>query len=136
MNYRDFLGEHNLQGVEFGGGKVDAGWGEEYINWIDFRLDGVTYRAEEDPSDGYRSFSKEIKIADSDLDITIPNARVVGILMPDDSYRNDGITFIDVGTGGIVLEIGTKNYDDWYPFAHHEYHPENLACNALRREGE
>lgn len=42
---------------------------------------------------------------------------------------NDILVLTDSLTGEVVLEVGTGNYDDWYPYCHFEYHPEGMACN-------
>lgn len=42
----------------------------------------------------------------------------------------DVLVMQDTTTDEIVLEVGTENYDDWYPCCHFEYHPEGMACNS------
>lgn len=42
----------------------------------------------------------------------------------------DILVMQDTTTDEIVLEVGTENYDDWYPCCHFEYHPEGMACNS------
>ncbi len=50
-----------------------------------------------------------------------------------DKYgNNDVIQFYDFITDKLVLEIGTENYDDWYPTCIMNWYPENLFCNENR----
>lgn len=121
-----------MQGIERGSGTYHDFLGDHHRNYIDFRLDGVTYRAVENPDDGYRSYCEELQIVDSVPRTTLPDIEVIGTMMPNDDYMvNDVLILIDAVTGKPVLEIGTKNTDDYYPYCWMEYHPENMICNQL-----
>lgn len=49
-----------------------------------------------------------------------------------DGFGNDDIlVVVDCVTNEIVLEVGTGDYDDWYPYCHFEYHPESMAINNM-----
>lgn len=55
-------------------------------------------------------------------------------MMPNDGgwgYSNDVLVLTDKITGEVVLEVGTMDYDDYYPCCHFHYAPENMACNAM-----
>jgi hypothetical protein len=41
-------------------------------------------------------------------------------------------SFTDVVTGKVVLEVGTDNTEDYYPYCVMNWSPENLACNVGR----
>jgi hypothetical protein len=57
----------------------------------------------------------------------------MGKMKDNDTYSvNDTIQFIDVVTGKVVLEVGTDNTDDYYPYCVMNWYPENLACNVGR----
>ncbi len=56
--------------------------------------------------------------------------------MKDDKQEEDYCTqvnytiqFFDAVTNKLVLEIGTDNADDYYPYCVMDWHPENLAIN-------
>lgn len=95
---------------------------------IFFTLDGVTYRAEEDPSDGYRSMLNSIHVdTNVQLKNTFPAHAVVAKWSPVES--DDVVEFVDAVTGKVVLEVGTSNYDDYYPCFVGHFIPEHLMIN-------
>lgn len=80
-------------------------------------LDGKTYKAIEDPDDGYRSYLKDIEITEEKISNNFPPQKVIGKMKDDEEWEtNNTIQFIDVVTGKVVLEIGTDNADDYYPY--------------------
>lgn len=125
MKLKDFVGFHILNGVRRG--RLCDG---EETNFIAFRLDGVTFLAVEDPDDGYRSYCKELVI-DNNIEVTIiPNTEVLCVMMPDSYYvRNDVLLMIDTKTRSCVLEVGTRDTEDYYPYCVMSWHPENLYIN-------
>ena len=48
--------------------------------------------------------------------------------------NNDTIQFFDSITKKLVLEIGTNNYDDYYPCCIMSFYIENLSINVNRKE--
>jgi hypothetical protein len=130
MELKDLVGDHILSGVEIGALTRKTYYGEEHCNYIKFTLDGVTYSAIEDPDDGYRSYMEELVVSEGPCKIKLPNIEVV-CKMEDDTYyeKNDVLLFFDVLSGKEILAIGTKNYDDYYPYCRLDYHPENMYCN-------
>jgi hypothetical protein len=128
----DFIGKHILSGVEFGT-MIRKGWygGDEKVNCVKFTLDGITYLAVEDPDDGYRSYMEDLVIVDDICKIRLPDIEVVCQMQPDTSCeRNNVLVVVDALNGKTILEIGTANYDDYYPYCVMEYTPENMSCNA------
>lgn len=134
MELKDLCGQHVLQGVDYNITYTRETWdgSAEDVTGVLFRLDGVSYLAIEDPDDGWRSRCEELVVVETIPRHTIPDAQVVCSMMEDSLLeRNDVLVVRDSQTGEIVLEVGTMNWDDWYPYCHFEYRPENLACNKM-----
>ncbi len=132
MELKDLVGEHVLDAVDFETEKVgDKGY-EEDSEVMRFRLDGVVYVAQEDPSDGYRSSMRDLLVVpDARMTNVFKSIRVVG------SHRNSGeyggeddvLELRDLVTGEIVLEVGTHNTDDYYPSFVANFNPKNMKIN-------
>ncbi|MBZ9632518.1 hypothetical protein LB465_17190 [Salegentibacter sp. LM13S] len=132
MELKDLVGEHELSGVEISTVKVKQ-YGDYYEDTevIMFVIDGKTYKATEDPDDGYRSYLKELEVTEEKVANSFPPQKVVGKMKKNSTYDvNDTIQFIDAVTEKIVLEVGTDNTDDYYPYCVLYWNPENLAINA------
>lgn len=133
MILADLVGLHQLSGVDTGNMRVENMWGEqENCQFVKFTLDGVHYMAVEDPDDGYRSRCRELVTSETPPRFSFPPQSVVCSMKGPDTElheNNDILVVKDCITEEIVLEVGTANYDDWYPYCHFEYHPENMACN-------
>lgn len=120
-------GWHNLEGICTYSGKDQ--YNEDIDGYI-LRVDGKNYLAYEDPSDGYRSYSEFLE---TELPCTtiFPPQRV-SVLNYDVEDElggyNHGVKFFNA-KGDLILHIGTENYDDYYPTARSEWHPENLPIN-------
>ncbi len=132
MELKDLVGEHLLSGCETGIHPAKETYDED-AGTVLFILDGITYKAIENPSDGYRSYLDEILITDEKISNTFDPQRVIGKMKDDkEDYHtqvNDTIQFFDAVTNKLVLEIGTDNADDYYPYCVMDWHPENLAIN-------
>lgn len=127
MELKDLAGEHVLDAVDF-----DVGTSRhESCEIVRFRLDGETYSAVEDPEDGYRSCLGELLTEDVQLKNIFPKIRVVGRYQSD--INNDVLELIDGETGKAVLEIGTRNCDDYYPYFVGDFYPENMATNKGKK---
>lgn len=127
MKLKDLVGEHELSGVDTTTEKVNQY--QDYFQdceVVRFVIDGKTYKATEDPHDDYRSYLKELEVTDEKVTNRFPPQKVVG-KMKDDS---DTIQFIDVVTGKVVLEVGTDDTNDYYPYCVLHWSPENLAINV------
>ena len=133
MELKDLVGKHLLSGVELSTEDIklyERSDKTEQCNVIKFVLDGITYKAVEDPVDGYRSTCKELIVCNEPVNNNFSPQEVVGKMKDNDTYStNDTIQFIDTYTGKIVLEVGTDNTDDYYPYCVMNWNPENLAIN-------
>ena len=125
MELKNLEGEHMFSGVDYTSGK------DGEINIL-FCLDGVTYIAEEDPDDGYRSYMKELRESETQCKNTFEPERVFCDYLNISGYfGNDSDILIikNPYTGNIILKIGTEDVSDFYPSCVMEYHPENMQCN-------
>lgn len=127
------IGEHVLDAVDTFVERVKQ-YGDHFedANCIRFRLDGVVYTAVEDPSDGYRSSMDKLFVSPSDeMRNIFPPIRVLAKKKGNEEYSvNDTLQLIDVVTGKVVLEVGTDNTDDYYPYFVGEFSPQNMATNS------
>jgi len=125
IELENLIGEHLLSGVD--NIQVDE---TEPIDAILFILDGVTYMAIEDPDDGYRSMLAELKIVDRKVNYMFPPQKVIAKMAPDTTWEvNNILQFYDATTNKLVMEIGTGNWEDYYPYFVFRWLPENLAIN-------
>ena len=127
------VGMHELTGCDLSVEKVETYCGSENANVIRFTLDGVTYTAVEDPDDGYRSSMDRIFAEDVVLQNTFAAVRVETRKKAADEYgdKNDTLELVDVQTGKVVLEVGTDNVEDYYPYFVGTFSPQNMASNAV-----
>ena len=128
MELTDLIGEHELTGVDFGIGMPAPSpgrYGNNTENTITFVLDGHVYHASEDPSDGYRSCLQDIVEVPGPVSNTFAPCRVLARMHEND----DVLECLDVVTGKIVLEVGTGNSNDYYPYYVANFIPEHMACN-------
>jgi len=132
MELKDLVGEHELSGLDTFIKKATEPYDDDADGYR-FILDGVTYCAIEDPSDGYRSTLSDLEATADKVDYTFPPHKVIGKMREDGVYsKNDVIEFYDAVTNKVVLAFGTDNYDDYYPCCIMEWYPENLAANLIR----
>ena len=130
MELKDLVGVHLLSGIDEGVEQYGESWERLDSSNVLFTLDGITYKAVEDPDDGYRSYLGDIFVSDTKPKFTFPPQEVYGRMMDDDDYSsNNVIQFIDTTTNLVVLAIGTENTDDWYPYCVIRWNPENLLIN-------
>ena len=132
IKLEDLIGEHKLTGVDIGNIKVKQSYGDyfEDSQCISFVLDGKTYTAIENPDDGYRSSMREIGISDVEVKNKFPEVKVLVRKTGAGEYQvNDSIEFIDVENGKIIMEVGTRNVDDYYPCFVSQFSPENMSIN-------
>lgn len=131
MELKDLVGEHQLSGVDTIRERVKQS--EDYYEdyeVVRFVIDGKTYKATEDQADGYRSYLKNLEVTDEKVKNSFPPQKVVGKMKDDSGWeKNDTIQFIDKTTGKVVLEVGTDNTDDYYPYCVLRWSPQNLAIN-------
>lgn len=131
LSLEDLIGDHELSGVDESSLSVedDCGYKAD-VDIVRFTLDNVTYKATEDPSDGYRSYLEGIEITEEKpRNQFIPHA-VIGKMKPKDDYQtSEIIQFFDKVTGELVFEVGTDDTEDYYPFCVMFWNPEGLAMN-------
>ena len=131
MELKDLVGLHKLSGVDLSTTQINQ-WGNHYedAQVIRFVIDGQTYKATEDPSDGYRSQCEELEVTDEIITNMFPPQKVMGKMRKDTKYEtNNTIEFTDVFTGKVVLAVGTDNFEDYYPCCVFVWNPENMAIN-------
>lgn len=103
--------------------------GYETYSGVIVRIDGKNYFAYENPDDGYRSYS-EFEETDAPCTNIFPPQRVMIKTYDDENdYTRDKGIIIANPDFELILKIGTDNYDDYYPMAVYEWHPENLPIN-------
>lgn len=115
------VGQHQLSGVDSGNLPNGA-------NTFFFTLDGKTYVATEDESDGYRSSMDSLEITDKVLSNAFQPQWVTGRMTGD---GNDVLEFIDSANGKTVLRVGTHDSDNYYPSFVSEFNPENMSVNKV-----
>ena len=135
VEFSTLVGERVFTGADHGVLPADPDnfqYGEAAI--FRFVLDGVTYVAQEDPDDGYRSSMKSLAIDTSDRAVpSVPPVRVLVRVMPDGEYeKNDAIEGVCIENGLTLFEVGTKNTDDYYPYFVGGFTLQNMPVN---REG-
>lgn len=124
MELKDFGGLHEYGGVELGTNS------ENDAEYVIFMLDGNCYKIEEDPSDGWRSYAKDVEEYNGTMSrrCILPTSVKV-ICFMDDNPDHNILKFMDVENGKVFLSIGTERTDDWYPQCRFDYHPENIHLN-------
>jgi hypothetical protein len=134
----DLVGAHKLTGVDMVTRKYERykGWGLEDCQFINFALDGATYTAIEDPSDGYRSAMEKLIVSDEKLTNTFAPVDVIASHVDKGEWNDecDILELRDASNGKVVLRVGTSNTDDYYPCFVAEWTPENLSVNDDRLE--
>lgn len=139
LELKDLIGLAYLDAVDFETTQLPAYEGAddmEDCNVCRFRLNGTVYVVIEDPSDGYRSSMREIKVAPkAEMVNVFPPVQVLAIHRDRSRYdAADILALYDVTTAKPVLEVGTDNSDDYYPSFVANFQPENMASNAAEAQ--
>lgn len=127
--FESLIGERVLTGVDLGTCK--GGWdGKDDCNLIRFVLDGVTWEAMEDPEDGYRSclgiFEKSgVPVKNVFEPCWLRVEYFEGYLRK----TSELLRGYDLVTGRLVLEVGTDNTNDYYPYFVANFDPTAMAAN-------
>lgn len=129
IEFKDLVGNHILQGVEqINNYKFETVWGDiADTNATIIRISNKNYVFIDDPSDGWRSYCRDILETDIIPKYSIPDAKVRIEMSNRSAFV--GINIIDETTNLTVLEIGTNYSDDYYPCCVMSYTPENLSFN-------
>ncbi len=130
----DLVGTHQLTGVELGVRYPEESryHPSDEANTIAFILDGITYVAVENPSDGYRSMLEGLELGTPDLvkNTFDPIAVTASYGAKDNrntwENREEVLEFRDP-TGALILEVGTDNADDYYPSFVANWRPEAIG---------
>ena len=131
MDLSELVGNKMLSGIDRGTEKSMDIWSED-ANFILVVLDGIAYKFKEDPSDGYRSYMEEVEITNDKVINTFAPQPVICQMKPetDDYSRHNILEIFDSNNSKLVLELGTDNTDDYYPYCVMNWNPENLSINV------
>jgi hypothetical protein len=126
MNPKELVGRHELSGVDHLYPDVADNMDADVLR---FTLDGVHYLATEDPDDGYRSMLGSFEvIADGPVNVSIRDESSDAEDY-DEIERFTGILGMrDARSGRVILEVGTKDWDDYYPCCVMFWSPESIAA--------
>lgn len=133
IDLASLVGPHELSGVDTDVIQVKnyADY-EEPCDVLRFILDGVTYEAIEDPSDGYRSSMEGCYVTGAAVKNKFAPVRVIAShrTKGDHNDTDDVLELRDADNGKVILEVGTRNVDDYYPCFVGSWHPGEMAINA------
>lgn len=126
--FASLVGERVLTGVDF---EIKQLPNNDKANLMRFVLDGVIWEAVEDPEDDYRSSLDVLEKSCVPVQNTFPPCKLRMELFTGDKHdKAECIRGYDVVTGGLVLEVGTRNTDDYYPWYSAVFDPKAMAINA------
>ncbi|MFT4064348.1 hypothetical protein [Paraburkholderia sp.] len=104
---------------------------DDVATCFSFILDGKCYTAMENPEDGYRSSMRELVVTKgASISNRFKGVKVVGQRRSEDQYQKHSvIELVDAVTDKVVIEFGTANTDEYYPYFVSGFHPENMVLN-------
>ena len=140
VDLSSLVGERLLSGVDLGSDDVPHPYYDNETHHVEvmrFVLDGVTYEAAEDPSDGYRSSMACWIVTQKAVRNTFAPVRVVGRWRTKGEYggKDEVLELIDQANGKTILMIGTENVDDYYPSFCAHWLPGDMAANSVHAAG-
>lgn len=129
----DLVGDHIIDAVGEFVAKSPSGYGEDSRVFM-LRIDGVVHVFAEDVSDYARSSLERIdRVAGDEVDghrvVPFPPMAVNFVKRPGEHHHT--IAVIDERTNLGVLEIGTEDWDDYYPTFVAHWQPEGFKVNWL-----
>lgn len=124
IELKNLVGSHILSGIDLGAEPLEDGM---LANYVKFTLDGITYRVNENPEDGFRSWMQDPQIVAEPCKIQLPNVLVNCGLDPDTC--SEILIMTDMNDGLEIMRIGTYYNDELYPTCIFNWYPENLPCN-------
>lgn len=135
LKFENLCGKHIFYGCELCIEEFEDEWiGKNVRSVCLFNLDGITYKATENPDDGYRSYCDALEVSDKLPKYFIPGGNLVMCSMKEneDWAENDVLVIKDFKNGKEILRVGTAYVNDWYPCCVFEYNPENMSCNEKK----
>lgn len=120
LSLEDLVGEHTLTGFS-----VEGGASLEPTRVL-FTLDGRTYVAVQDQSDGYRSMLDHLRLSPVAAPRVGPRLGVKVVATMGSGTSQRILRLNHARTGVPILEVGTYDGDSYYPSFHYEWHPEGL----------
>lgn len=111
MDIEDLVGERELSGIDRW---TEMAKGEDCEVCL-IALDGTTYEFREDPDDGYRSYHEGPDVSETAIKNTFAPVPV-RCAMREGGDRNEILVVSHRETGAVILEIGTDNTEDYYPW--------------------
>ena len=115
MQLTDLVGAHKLSGVDRIEEKPQDDWSYSIADVLRFELDGVTYGAVEDPSDGYRSSMAELRVYEGRPAHTFDPVDCQVVYRSEQRYESCDLIEV-IANGHVVLSVGTGNTNDYYPY--------------------
>lgn len=94
-----------------------------------FRVGDLTFEAVEDSKDGYRSSLSHFRVVDNIRPTFRENIRFEEV----GDNNIEGIQLVNE-VGLVVLIVGTRNYDGYYPCFTFQFNPERLTSNFAFEE--
>lgn len=131
MKLKDLVGKHKLSGVDYMPSLRNKEKYDDYGNDILFCLDGVTYLMTENEDDGYRSYMTDLEITDRKIKNMFPKQDVECKYVDKSKEWNEESDILQLYSlgGKLILEIGTGNTDDYYPYTVFNFSPESMDIN-------
>jgi len=129
MELNDLVGEFTLTGVDRDTTQIKSNYSNDFENSqvFSFILDGVTYSVVEDPGDGYRSSMRHLIVETYQVKNTFQPIEVVAKYFGTNNDENcDILKLYCKKSNKLLLQAGTDNIDDYYPYFVSEWHPENI----------
>lgn len=80
-----------------------------------FQLGQVIFQVNEDESDGYRSYLRDVEIISVEAPARIRDFLAEVIIKKSQVSNRDGWEIVDANDSHVWLEFGTDNSDDYYP---------------------
>lgn len=128
----DLKGTHTLDTAPVWTEAAPNYWTDRNADIMTIGIDGKTFIFTENPSDGYRSYMKDVEVVEGLDKALLSGAAPVGrqVFITYDagksSYygeQNDLIMIYDIETGHLWGRLGTRNVDDYYPSCVMEWNP-------------
>jgi len=97
----------------------------------EFKLNSVVWEAQEDESDGYRSYLGSV-VAKESSGIFFQR-RLARVVVQEYVHGDcEGFSLVDTRDGHVWLVFGTDRSDDYYPFFVFDYRPKTVKSRSSR----